>query len=51
MKNREKAVLVLEPENPEEVVMKMKKTGIRTCSTSFLNQQVNKISKMDRKFS
>jgi phosphoribosylanthranilate isomerase len=37
MKNREKAVLVLEPENPEEVVMKMKKTGIRTVQLHSLS--------------
>ena len=36
LKNREKAVLVLEPENPEEVVMKMKKTGIRNVQLHSL---------------
>ncbi len=37
MKNKEKAVLVLEPENPEEVVMKMKKTGIKTVQLHSLS--------------
>jgi phosphoribosylanthranilate isomerase len=37
MKNKERAVLVLEPENPEEVVMKMKKTGIRTVQLHALS--------------
>jgi phosphoribosylanthranilate isomerase len=37
MKNKEKAVLVLEPENPEEVIMKMKKTGIKTVQLHSLS--------------
>ena len=37
MKNKERAVLVLEPDNPEEVVMKMKKTGIRTVQLHSLS--------------
>jgi phosphoribosylanthranilate isomerase len=37
IKNKERAVLVLEPENPEEVVMKMKKTGIRTVQLHALS--------------
>ncbi len=41
MKNREKAVLVLEPENPEEVIMKMKKTGIRNVQLhSLTNNEI-----------
>ena len=36
IENKEKAVLVLEPENPEEVVMKMKKTGIRNVQLHSL---------------
>jgi phosphoribosylanthranilate isomerase len=36
LKNRERAVMVLEPENPEEVVMKMKKTGIRNVQLHSL---------------
>ena len=42
MKNREKAVLVLEPENLEEVIMKMKKTGIRNVQLhSLTNNEIN----------
>ena len=37
MKNKDRAVLVLEPENPEEVVMKMKKTGIKTVQLHSLS--------------
>jgi phosphoribosylanthranilate isomerase len=37
LENKERAVLVLEPDNPEEVVMKMKKTGIRTVQLHSLN--------------
>jgi len=37
MKNKHRAVLVLEPDNPEEVVMKMKKTGIRTVQLHSLS--------------
>jgi phosphoribosylanthranilate isomerase len=37
MKNKEKAVMVLEPENPEEVVFKMKKTGIKTLQLHSLS--------------
>jgi phosphoribosylanthranilate isomerase len=41
MKNRDKAVLVLEPENPEEVIMKMKKTGIRNVQLhSLTNNEI-----------
>jgi phosphoribosylanthranilate isomerase len=36
MKNKRKAVLVLEPSNIEEVVMKMKKTGIRNVQLHSL---------------
>ncbi|MDD3985729.1 MAG: phosphoribosylanthranilate isomerase [Methanobacterium sp.] len=36
MKEKNRAVLVLEPDNPEEVVMKMKKTGIRTVELHSL---------------
>jgi phosphoribosylanthranilate isomerase len=37
MKNKRKAVLVLEPETVEEVVMRMKKTGIRTVQLHSLS--------------
>ncbi len=37
MKNKNRAVLVLEPDNPEEVVMKMKKTGIRIVQLHSLS--------------
>lgn len=37
MKNKNKAVLVLEPDNIEEVVYKMKKTGIRTIQLHSLS--------------
>ena len=37
MKNKRKAVLVLEPKNIEEVVMKMKKTGIRNVQLHSLS--------------
>jgi len=37
MKDRNRAVLVLEPDNPEEVVMKTKKTGIRTVELHSLS--------------
>jgi phosphoribosylanthranilate isomerase len=37
MKNKRRAVLVLEPENVEEVVMKMKKTGIRNVQLHSLS--------------
>ena len=41
LKNRERAVLVLEPENLEEVVMKMKKTGIRNVQLhSLTNNEI-----------
>ena len=41
MKDKNKAVLVLEPDNPEEVVMKMKKTGIRIVQLhSLSNNQI-----------
>jgi phosphoribosylanthranilate isomerase len=39
MRNREKAVLVLEPENPGEAVMKMKKTGIRNVQLHSLTSK------------
>jgi phosphoribosylanthranilate isomerase len=37
MKDKNRAVLVLEPDNPEEVVMKMKKTGIRIVQLHSLS--------------
>ena len=37
MKNKNKAVLVLEPDNIEEVIYKMKKTGIRTIQLHSLS--------------
>jgi phosphoribosylanthranilate isomerase len=37
MKNKKKAVLVLEPNNIEEVIYKMKKTGIRTIQLHSLS--------------
>ena len=41
MKNSGKAVLVLEPENPEEVIMRMKKTGIRNVQLhSLTNNEI-----------
>ena len=36
MRNRDNAVIVLEPENPGEAVMKMKKTGIRNVQLHSL---------------
>jgi phosphoribosylanthranilate isomerase len=36
MRNRDNAVIVLEPENPGEAVMKMKKTGIRNIQLHSL---------------
>lgn len=50
LKNRERAVLVLEPENPEEVVMKMKKTGIRTVQLHSLNSSQIKYLKWIENF-
>lgn len=42
MKNKEKAVLVLEPADIEEVVMKMKKTGVRNVQLHSLTpNQIN----------
>lgn len=38
MKDKNKAVLVLEPDNPEEVIMKMKKTGIRIVQLHSLSK-------------
>ncbi len=38
MKDKNRAVLVLEPDNPEEVVMKMKKTGIRIVQLHSLSK-------------
>jgi len=37
IKNKERAVLVIEPEDIEEVIMKMKKTGIRTVQLHSLD--------------
>jgi phosphoribosylanthranilate isomerase len=50
LKNRERAVLVLEPENPEEVVMKMKKTGIRTVQLHSLTSSQIKYLKWIENF-
>ncbi len=37
MKDKNRAVLALEPDNPEEVIMKMKKTGIRIVQLHSLS--------------
>jgi phosphoribosylanthranilate isomerase len=50
LKNRERAVLVLEPENLEEVVMKMKKTGIRNVQLHSLTSSQIKYLKWIENF-
>jgi phosphoribosylanthranilate isomerase len=50
LKNRERAVMVLEPENPEEVVMKMKKTGIRNVQLHSLTSSQIKYLKWIENF-
>jgi phosphoribosylanthranilate isomerase len=50
LKNREKAVMVLEPENPEEVVMKMKKTGIKNVQLHSLTSSQIKYLKWIENF-
>jgi phosphoribosylanthranilate isomerase len=50
LKTKERAVLVLEPENPEEVVMKMKKTGIRNVQLHSLTSSQIKYLKWIENF-
>ena len=50
LKAKERAVLVLEPENPEEVVMKMKKTGIRNVQLHSLTSSQIKYLKWIENF-
>ena len=50
LKTRDRAVLVLEPENPEEVVMKMKKTGIRNVQLHSLTSSQIKYLKWIENF-
>jgi phosphoribosylanthranilate isomerase len=50
LKNRERAVMVLEPGNPEEVVMKMKKTGIRNVQLHSLTSSQIKYLKWIENF-
>ncbi len=50
LKNMERAVLVLEPKNPEEVVLKMKKTGIRTVQLHSLTSSQIKYLKWIENF-
>ncbi len=39
MENKKKAVLVIEPENPEEVLTKLEKTGIQTLQIHSLSRE------------
>lgn len=54
MKNKEKAVLVVEPEHPEEVVAKLKKTGIKILQLHSLSREelkeLKKLLKEPKKF-
>ncbi|MGB7968803.1 MAG: phosphoribosylanthranilate isomerase [Methanobacterium sp.] len=50
LKAKKRAVLVLEPKNPEEVVMKMKKTGIRNVQLHSLTSSQIKYLKWIENF-
>jgi phosphoribosylanthranilate isomerase len=46
MQNKERAVLVIEPENPEEVLAKFQKTGIKTLQLHSLSRkELNELKK------